>query len=62
MNIWHLITLVFVICKVAEIGTIAHWPWWLVLLPSLVVFGVGIFLSFAVFIAALIAVWMESKR
>lgn len=61
MNIWHLITLVFVICKIAEIGTIAHWPWWLVLLPSLVVFGIGIFLFLVVFVTAMFAAWLESK-
>lgn len=54
----HILTLIFVVCKCAEFGAIAHWSWWLVLLPSIISIGLGIAVLLGIFVAFLIAVWV----
>jgi hypothetical protein len=44
-----LLGIIFVLCKIFEIGTIATWSWWLVLLPFYV--GLVIFLGIIAFAA-----------
>ena len=49
----NFLTVLFVFGKVAEIGAIASWSWWLVLLPSIISFGVAFLLAFlAILVAA----------
>ena len=41
LNFLHILTLIFV---VAKLFNFIHWSWWLVFLPSLISFGIGILL------------------
>jgi len=51
MNWSHLLTIIFVVAKLAGV---INWSWWLVLLPSLISFGLSwIILAFFFIIAAL---------
>lgn len=54
MNYFHILTLIFVVCKVAEVGAIAHWSWWLVLAPSIISIGITVFLLVFFFLIALV--------
>lgn len=55
MNYLHILTLIFVVCKIAEVGVIAHWSWWLVLAPSLVSMSITLLILAFVFVVALLS-------
>ena len=56
--IFGILGLIFVTLKLAEIGTVASWSWWLVTLPFYgpIAFVLGLFLVAAIFagLAALV--------
>lgn len=52
-----LLTLIFVALKLAEVGSVAGWSWWLVLAPTLVQFAVVLLL----FILAAFAAGRQSR-
>lgn len=51
MNIFHILTIIFVIAKLMNVIT---WSWWLVLLPSSIIFGIGLITLILIGIIALI--------
>ena len=58
MHIWHILTVIFVVCKIGEIGVIADWSWWLVLAPSLISAAIGIaILAGAALVALIVGVF-----
>ena len=42
INLLHLLTVCFVVLKVAAIGAVATWSWWTVVMPSIVALGLGV--------------------
>lgn len=52
MDFLHLLTLVFIAAKLFDK---IDWSWWLVLLPTIVSFGIGVTIIFAVIVIAALA-------
>jgi len=42
MGIAEILTIIFVVCKIGSIGTIATWSWFQVFLPMIIVYGIFI--------------------
>lgn len=55
MNYFHILTLIFVGFKLANV---LQWSWWLVLLPSLISFGVGLVILIGL---AAVALYVAAK-
>lgn len=53
INYLHILTLIFVGCKLAEVIT---WSWWLVLLPSIISMTIG---ALILVVALAFAVWVS---
>jgi hypothetical protein len=49
-----LLTVIFVVCKVAGIGEIANWSWWWVFSPVWIAWGIVAVAAAAVFLFAVI--------
>lgn len=47
MGLFEILTLIFVVMKLAGIGIVATWSWWLVLAPLLV--SLGVYLAVGIF-------------
>jgi hypothetical protein len=51
----NLLTLIFVVMKLAAVGVVATWSWWLVFLPTIIAVSIAIFILLFVCIAAALA-------
>lgn len=53
-----LLTLIMITLKLAQVGLVASWSWWLVLAPIWIPWSVfGVFCAFAVLVLAVRKVW-----
>lgn len=57
MGICGIITVIFVLAKVFEVGPVAAWSWWWVFSPLLIGWGI-VFLIFAIPVMGLAAAWL----
>lgn len=58
MGIVELLTVIFVICKILGIGSIANWTWWQVFMPQIIacIFYLLIVAGFIIFL-----IWATGK-
>jgi hypothetical protein len=58
IKLLHLMTVAFVVLKVAAIGAVATWSWWTVAMPSIVAVGLGGLLI----LIGLALVWLSERK
>ena len=55
MGLCSVLTLIFIVLKLAEVGTVTTWSWWWVLSPM----WIGALIALAVILATLAFLWAK---
>jgi len=50
-NLAGILTIIFVVLKLAEVGIVATWSWWWVFSPLLIAWGIGLTICAIIWLA-----------